>query len=91
MGTTVSHDLVLGRLRRDWSLGSDDPASPKAPTREEQLSQEIRLGPPAGHRRPSAKEMLVSRLREASPGGMNLYDELRPTYRDHQVIVRAKI
>jgi hypothetical protein len=79
-------------MRRNWSLGSVPVLQDKPPpTREEVLNQAIRSGPPEGHANRSAREMLVDKMRDASPGGMALYDDLRPTYKDHQVVVRAKI
>jgi hypothetical protein len=87
----VSFDLVFGKLRRNWSLGSVPVAKSEAPTRDQVLEQEIKAGPPTGHKKASPKEMVMSKLREASPEAMELYEKYRPTYKDHQVVLRAKI
>lgn len=88
----MSRDLLLGRTRRDWSIGGAAPL-PEQPlaTRDEQLADLIKAKLPQSPARQSPQNLVLSKLREAAPEAMSLYDEWRPTYKDHQVVIRKKI
>jgi hypothetical protein len=88
----MSHDLLLGRLRRDWSIGGAVPLPDlEPPTRDEQLATAITTKPPQKPGTPSPPNLILSKLREAAPGAMEVYDEWRPTYKNRTVAVRHKI
>lgn len=88
----MSRDLLLGRTRRDWSIGGVAPLpEPAQLTRDEQVAELIKSKMPQRPARPSPQNLVLSKLREAAPEAMSLYDDWRPTYRDHQVVIRKKI
>jgi len=88
----MSHDLLLGRLRRDWSIGGAVPLpDPEPPTRDEQLATAITAPAPQKPGTPSPQNLILAKLRESAPGTMSLYDEWHPTYRNNTVTVKHKI
>lgn len=88
----MSRDLLLGRTRRDWSIGGAVPTPTPGPTtRDEQVEELIMTKRPQRMETPSAQSLVLSKLREASPEAMALYDKYKPTYKDHQVVIRTKI
>lgn len=90
----MSRDVLLGSTRRDWSRGSTVGVdlTPRAPEPTSESLLEAALAAPGPTRAPkrSVEKMVTDRLREGSPDAMRLYDELRPTYRDHKVMIRMK-
>jgi len=88
----MSLDLLLGRLRRDWSIGGAVPLpSPEQPTRDEQVAELITAKRPQRPSQPSPQNLVLAKLREAAPEAMSLYDEWHPTYKDRQLVIRKKI
>lgn len=88
----MSRDILLGRTRRDWSIGGAVPLpDPEPPTRDEQLAAAIASPAPQKPAQPSPQNLILSKLREAAPGAMSLYDEWKPSYRNKTVSVRHKI
>ncbi len=85
----MAYDLVFGRTRRDFSLGAVPVFSPKTTT-DALLSERAKAKAPEPPPEKSLEEVIKDRAREASPEGMRLYDKYRPTYRDHQVLLRMK-
>jgi hypothetical protein len=87
----VGFDLLLGQRRRNWARGWNaggevpevaPPVSARSPLSSSSLlERNIRtMESPDGEARfPTVKE----KLRAAVPAATKLYDDYRPTYRDH--------
>lgn len=87
----MSYDLALGSLRRDWSIGLDEAIDRAASTREQELERYLRSGVPERRSESTVESRVREKVREAAPEAMRLYDKYRPTYGDHQVVLRMKM
>jgi hypothetical protein len=90
----MSHDIIFGKLRRDWSMGLEAQPidlTPKAPepTSSELLEAKLAAKKPTKPSK-SVERTVLDKVHEAAPGTMALYDTYRPTYRDNKVILRMK-
>lgn len=91
----MGYDLLLGQRRRNWArgwhVGGDllPTARSPEPTSSSLLERSLSdvVSPDRSARLPTIKE----KLREAVPTATRLYEDYRPTYRDHQVVLKMKI
>lgn len=85
-------DLVFGRTRRNFGrdlVGAVPLPTPDLSSKailEQQIKADVAERPA---KRPS-DQLILERAREAAPETMKLYDKYRPTYKDHQVVLRMK-
>ena len=84
----MSRDLLLGRTRRSWAAGLD--VEPKPALDADSRLAAIIMSPKPTRPSRSAEAVVKDKLREQTPDALALYEKLRPTYRNQQVVVRMR-